>query len=63
MPCFTGIDNHLNFRITSFCCIFHYRAMLRGNQHGGRKYDDLQNWLEMISHENPSVLNRVGCSL
>ena len=27
--------------------------MLRGNQHGGRKYDDLQNWLNMTSHENP----------
>ena len=27
--------------------------MLRGNQHGGREYDDLQNWLDMTSHENP----------
>ena len=27
--------------------------MLRGNQHGGRRYDDLQNWLDMTSHENP----------
>ena len=26
--------------------------MLRGNQHGGRKYDDLQNWLDMMSYEN-----------
>ena len=22
-------------------------------KHGGREYDDLQNWLEMTSHENP----------
>ena len=27
--------------------------MRSGNQHGGRKYDDLQNWLDMTSHENP----------
>ena len=27
--------------------------MLRGNQHGGGEYDDLQNWLDMTSHENP----------
>ena len=27
--------------------------MLRGNQHGGCKYDDLQNWLDMTSLENP----------
>ena len=26
--------------------------MLRGNQHGGREYDDLQNWLDMTSHKN-----------
>ena len=26
--------------------------MLRGNQHGGYEYDDLQNWLDMTSHEN-----------
>ena len=25
----------------------------KGNQHGGRKYDDLQNWLDMTSHKNP----------
>ena len=24
--------------------------MLRGNQHGAREYDDLQNWLYMTSH-------------
>ena len=27
--------------------------MLRGNQHGGREYDDLQSWLDMTSHEKP----------
>ena len=27
--------------------------MLRGNQHNGREYDDLQIWLDMTSHENP----------
>ena len=26
-------------------------AMLRGNQHGSGPYDDLQNWLDMTSHE------------
>ena len=29
--------------------------MLRGNQHGGCEYDDLQNWLDMTSHENPLI--------
>ena len=24
-----------------------------GNQHGGRGYNDLQNWLDMTSRENP----------
>ena len=37
----------------TFCCVFLYRAMLRGNQHGGRKYDDLQNWFDVMPHENP----------
>ena len=23
------------------------------NMHGGCEYDDLQNWLDMTSHENP----------
>ena len=27
--------------------------MQRGNQHGGHENDDLQNWLDMTSHENP----------
>ena len=27
--------------------------MLGGNQHGGREQDDLQNYLDMASHENP----------
>ena len=25
----------------------------KGNQHGGRKYEDLHDWLDMTSHENP----------
>ena len=31
--------------------------MQRGNQHGGRKYDDLQNCLDMTSHKNPLYWN------
>ena len=27
--------------------------MPRGNHHGGREYGDLQNWLDMTSHEDP----------
>ena len=27
--------------------------MQRGNQHGGREYDDLQNLLDTTSHEIP----------
>ena len=30
--------------------------MQRGNQHGSCKYDDLQNWLDMTSHENPLLI-------
>ena len=37
----------------TFSCVFLYRTMWRGNQHGGQKCDDLQNWLDMTSHENP----------
>ena len=32
--------------------VFLYRTMRRGNQHGVRKCDDLQNRLDMTSHEN-----------
>ena len=42
---------------STFCCVFLYRVMLRGNQHGGREYDDLQNWPDMTSHENPLLEN------
>ena len=42
--------------IGAFCCIFLYQAMLRGNQHGGREYDDLQNSLDMSSHETLSSI-------
>ena len=41
----------------TFCCVFQHQTVEKGNQHGGRKYDDyfndLQNWLDMTSHENP----------
>ena len=33
--------------------VFSYTSNAKGNQHGGRKLDDLQNWLDMTSHENP----------
>ena len=33
--------------------------MRSGNQHGGHKCDDLQNWLHMTSHENPLFLGAV----
>ena len=33
-----------------------YHAVQRGNQHGRCKYDDLQNWLDMMSHENPQLV-------
>ena len=34
--------------------------MQMGNQHGGRKYDDLQNLLDMASHECPLCLSIPG---
>ena len=36
----------------TFCCVFHYCAKWRGNQHGGHKYNELQNWFHVISHAN-----------
>ena len=36
-----------------FCCFSQNRPMQVGNQHGGREYDNLQNLLDMTSHENP----------
>ena len=39
----------------TFYCIFLYRAMLGGNQHGGCEYDDLQNRLDMTSRERRHV--------
>ena len=33
--------------------------MQRGNQHGDRWYDDLQNLLDMMSHENPLSLSQI----
>ena len=43
----------------TFCCVFQYQIMEEGNQHGGRKYDDLQNWLNMTTHENPSWVSAI----
>ena len=53
----------LNKKNGTFCHVFLYRFILRGNQHGGRKYDDLQNWLDMTSHENPLFVNHNYASL
>ena len=41
----------------TFCCVFLYCDMLRGNQHGGHENDDLQNWFDMTSDENPLFYN------
>ena len=46
-----GMNSIKSFR--TFSCVFLYHTMQRGNQHGGRKCDDLQNQLDMMSHENP----------
>ena len=45
----------------TFCCFFQYQTVEKGNQHGGRKYYDLQNLHDMTSHENPlfSGLRRI----
>ena len=40
----------------TFCCVFQYHPVRRGNQHGSRGYDDLQNLLDMTSHESPLFL-------
>ena len=33
------------------CCVFQYRTVEKGNQHGGREYDDVQNsWLDIRGH-------------
>ena len=37
----------------AFCCVFQCQTVGKGNQHGGREYDDLQNWLYMTSHVDP----------
>ena len=33
--------------------------MATGHQHGGRENDDLQNWLDMTSYENPLLLTLI----
>ena len=37
-----------------FVDVFLQCGMLRENQHGGCEYDDLQNWHDVMSHENPA---------
>ena len=37
----------------TFFYSFQYQDVQRGNQHGGHEYNDLQNWFDMTSHENP----------
>ena len=37
----------------TFCYFSLYLHTWTGNQHGGRECDDLQNLLDMTSHENP----------
>ena len=38
----------------TFCCVFQYQTVEKGNQHGSHEYDDLKNLLDdMTSHENP----------
>ena len=41
----------------TLCCVFQFRTAGKGNQHGGREFDDLQNWLDMASRENPLYWN------
>ena len=44
----------------TFCCDFQYQTVGKGNQHGGRKYDDLLDLLDMTSHKNPLFQNGRG---
>ena len=37
----------------TFYHVFQCLTVGQGNQHGGRVYDDLQNLLDMTSHESP----------
>ena len=45
----------------TFSCVFLYRTMRRGNQHGGRKCNDLPNRLDLMSHENPLLFLSLLC--
>ena len=43
----------LNKKVAEHYVVFSklYHSVYLGNQHGGREYDDLQNYLDMMSHE------------
>ena len=43
----------LNKMFWDILLYFLIRSVYRGNQHGGREYDDLQKGLDMTSHKNP----------
>ena len=43
--------HEINERFSDILLCFQYQTVRKGNQHGGREYDDLQNWLDMTSHE------------
>ena len=36
-------DTNLIKASGTFCCVFQCQTVGKGNQHGGREYDDLQN--------------------
>ena len=49
--CANILVTQLYFGIKSsgtFSCVFQYQTVGKGNQHGGREYDDLQNWRNMM---------------
>ena len=47
----------LNKKERDILLYFPIPGFTKGNQHGGREWDDLQNWLDMTSHENPLLLH------
>ena len=38
--------------VDSVVYVFQYQTVGEGNQHGSHMYNVLQNWLEVVSHEN-----------
>ena len=47
LGCSLALWYNLNQKFLDILLCFPYRTMGRGNQHGGRECDDLQNWLHM----------------